>query len=90
MVPTFGCWARDEMGAAFAGVFCGVLVGCLLDLGTSMAAVGVVWKGRGSGKRCRGAEKDLRSRAGVHLLITDRLRHLGRGSMVPRRKVAKC
>ena len=27
------------MGAAFAGVFCGVLVGCLLDLGTSMMAV---------------------------------------------------
>lgn len=29
------------MGAALAGVFCGVLVVCLLDLGTSIAAVGV-------------------------------------------------
>lgn len=91
MVPTVGCWARDEIGAAFAGVFCGVLVGCLLDLGTSMTAIWVESLcGRVSGKTCRGAERDLRSRDGVHLLIADRFRHLGRGSVVPRRKVAKC
>lgn len=51
MVPTVGCWARDEMGAWLAGVFCGVLVGCLLDLGTSMAALCVESLcGRVSGK----------------------------------------
>lgn len=51
MVPTVGCWARDEMGAWLAGVFCGVLVGCLLDLGTSMAALCVERLcGRVSGK----------------------------------------
>jgi hypothetical protein len=27
MLATPGCCARDDMGAAFAGVFCGVLVG---------------------------------------------------------------
>ena len=37
-----GCWARDDMGAAFAGVFCGVLVVFLLDCGTFMAAAAVV------------------------------------------------
>jgi hypothetical protein len=41
MVPTPGCWARDDMGAAFAGVFWGVLAGRLtLELGTSMLAGG--------------------------------------------------
>jgi len=27
MLATPGCCARDDMGAAFAGVFCGVLAG---------------------------------------------------------------
>lgn len=40
MVPTPGCCARDDMGAALAGVFCGVLVMVRLELGTSMAAMG--------------------------------------------------
>lgn len=26
ILATPGCWAREDMGAAFAGVFCGVLV----------------------------------------------------------------
>jgi hypothetical protein len=66
------------MGAAFAGVFCGVLVVALLEVGTFMvvvaaegcAGVKIVWRG----------EEDLRSSDGVHLLIADRLRHLGSGS----------
>ena len=56
MVPTPGCWACDDMGAAFAGVFCGVLVGCLLVFGTfmvgggcgrrrSVARVKIAWRG---------------------------------------------
>ena len=36
MVPTPGFWACDDMGAALAGVFCGVLVTGALDLGTSI------------------------------------------------------
>lgn len=67
------------MGAAFAGVFCGVLVGCLLDLGTSMMAVVVESLcGRVSEKGVVGQKRDLRSGDGVHLLIADRLRHLGK------------
>jgi hypothetical protein len=46
MVPTPGFAACDDMGAAFAGVFWGVLVTAWLGLGTFMAAGGgeVVWK----------------------------------------------
>lgn len=40
MVPTPGCWAREDMGAAFAGVFWGVLEGCLLADRISIVAVG--------------------------------------------------
>lgn len=58
MVPTPGCWARDDIGAAFAGVFWGVLVGRTLDCSTSMVRVrvGIVffWRGGGEG---RGASK---------------------------------
>jgi hypothetical protein len=73
MVPTPGCCAREDMGAAFAGVFWGVLVGRLLEFGTSMVGVVVVmskivWRRGGN---------DLRGGDGVHLLIADRLRHLG-------------
>jgi hypothetical protein len=51
MVPTPGFEACDDMGAAFAGVFWGVLVTVWLGLGTFMAAgcgVVVVWEGGGS------------------------------------------
>lgn len=68
------------MGAALAGVFCGVLVGRLLAGGTSMAAVccddvfrvKIVW---------RMGASDLRGGYGVHLLIADWLRHLGSAVM---------
>jgi hypothetical protein len=73
MEPTPGCWARDVMGAAFAGVFWGVLVTGKLVLVMSMAAVGVrlvivLRKFR--------ADRNLRGRE-VRLLVADWLRHLG-------------
>lgn len=78
MLLTPGCWARDDMGAALAGVFWGVLAGRTLECGTSMLGVcdGGVWA---RPKLCGGGEgSDLRGGDGVHLLIADRLRHLGK------------
>jgi hypothetical protein len=78
MVPTPGCWARDDMGALFAGVFWGVLVTAELDLGTFMVVVmcGGVVRVRLKKRVLRG-RKNLRSGGGIHLLISDGLRHLG-------------
>jgi hypothetical protein len=68
MVPTPGCWARDDMGAALAGVFWGVLVGRTLEWGTSMVSAVVVlvvvvffgskivWRRRGSDGETYGAD----------------------------------
>jgi hypothetical protein len=80
MVPTPGFVACDDMGAAFAGVFCGVLETGWLASGTSMAAVVEMLCRRGSKIVLRG-RRDLRSGDGVHLLIADWLRHLGRSLM---------
>jgi hypothetical protein len=47
MVPTPGFCACDDMGAALAGVFWGVLVTGWLELGTSMAGGCVADAGMG-------------------------------------------
>jgi hypothetical protein len=65
------------MGAAFAGVFWGVLVTGWLEFGTFIlgGGAGVRWM-RLKKSVLRGT-RYLRSGDGVHLLIADWLRHLG-------------
>lgn len=77
MVPTPGCCARDDMGAAFAGVFWGVLDGLLAD-GAFMTAGVVAVVMSGYKFVCGGGEEsDLRGGIVVHFLVADWLRHLG-------------
>ena len=73
MLDTPGCWACDEMGAALAGVFCGVLHRLLLSVIkypkiTSVAPT----------KRHHHLVKDVR-RHGVGPLAGNRLGHCGHG-----------
>lgn len=61
MVPTPGFEACDDMGAAFAGVFWGVLVTAWLASGTSMVAVvEMLWWKRL--KNCVAGQKGLTER----------------------------
>ena len=71
MLATPGCCARDDIGAAFAGVFCGVLADNS-TLAESMMAFGV-FSGLKTGLTRRSV--DVRSGHGVELLISDGFRH---------------
>ena len=67
MLATPGCCARDDIGAAFAGVFCGVLVDNSMLAGSMMAFD--VFSGRKTGLTRHSV--DVRSGYGVELLISD-------------------
>ena len=71
MLATPGCCARDDIGATFAGVFCGVLVDNSM-LAEPMMAFGV-FSSRKTGLTRRSV--DVRSGYGVELLISDGFRH---------------